>query len=65
MRKVNKALAAGDSNASSSTYDMEDEESDDETTEEVHSSPFFPTITVGHCGDEESYRKKNTCPYSS
>ncbi|KAL5653957.1 hypothetical protein ACJX0J_033276, partial [Zea mays] len=34
MRKVNKALAAGDSNASSSTYDMEDEESDDETTEE-------------------------------
>lgn len=34
-RKLNKALAAGDSNALASTYDSEDEESDDETTEEV------------------------------
>ncbi|KAG0536557.1 hypothetical protein BDA96_03G074400 [Sorghum bicolor] len=33
-RKLSKALAAGDSDASSSTYDMEDEELDDETTEE-------------------------------
>ncbi|RCV24665.1 hypothetical protein SEVIR_5G101800v4 [Setaria viridis] len=33
-RKLNKALAAGDSKASASTYDSDDEESDDETTEE-------------------------------
>ncbi|XP_066317189.1 inner membrane protein ALBINO3, chloroplastic-like [Miscanthus floridulus] len=33
-RKPSKALAAGDSDASSSTYDVEGEEPDDETTEE-------------------------------
>jgi hypothetical protein len=47
-RKLNKALAAGDSNASSSTYDMEDEELDDETTEEVLFT-LFSIIIVGHC----------------
>jgi len=34
-RKLNKALASGDSKASASAYDSEDEESDDETEEEV------------------------------
>jgi len=33
-RKLNKALASGDSKASASAYDPEDEESDDETEEE-------------------------------
>uniref|UniRef100_A0A804MZZ5 Membrane insertase YidC/Oxa/ALB C-terminal domain-containing protein n=1 Tax=Zea mays TaxID=4577 RepID=A0A804MZZ5_MAIZE len=39
-RKFSKALAAGDSDASSSTYDMDDEESD-ETIEEVLFTFFF------------------------
>ncbi|CAL4951531.1 unnamed protein product [Urochloa decumbens] len=33
-KKLNKALAAGDSNVSTSTYDSDNEESDDETVEE-------------------------------
>jgi hypothetical protein len=55
-RKLNKALAAGDSNASSSTYDMEDEELDDETTEEVLFT-LFSIIIVGHC--EASHIEKH------
>ena len=39
-RKLNKALASGDSKASASAYDPEDEESDDETEEEVFLTHF-------------------------
>ena len=57
-RKPSKALAAGDSDASSSTYDVEDEEPDDETTEEVLFT-LFSTI-VGHC--EASHIEKHSLP---
>ncbi|NP_001152272.1 Inner membrane protein ALBINO3, chloroplastic [Zea mays] len=56
MRKVNKALAAGDSNASSSTYDMEDEESDDETTEE--GGPVEEASSTGSDKKPPSYSGK-------
>jgi hypothetical protein len=59
-RKFSKALAAGDSDASSSTYDMDDEESD-ETIEEVLFT-FF-SIIVGH--GEASHIENTPCPYIS
>jgi hypothetical protein len=62
-RKLNKALAAGDSNASASTYDSEDEESDDETTEEVLLTSFQMLIYLsmrGHC--EASCTGKSSLP---
>jgi hypothetical protein len=56
-RKLSKALAAGDSDASSSTYDMEDEELDDETTEEVLFT-LFSIIIAGH--SEASHIEKHS-----
>ncbi|CAO2204627.1 unnamed protein product [Urochloa humidicola] len=55
-KKLNKALAAGDSNASASTYDSDDEESDDETAEEGR--PVEETSSTGSDKKLPSYSGK-------
>ncbi|OEL33283.1 Inner membrane protein ALBINO3, chloroplastic [Dichanthelium oligosanthes] len=56
-KKPNKALAAGDSKVSASTYDMDDEEEpDDETTEEVE--PVEETSSTGSDKKLPSYSGK-------
>ncbi|CAO2199006.1 unnamed protein product [Urochloa humidicola] len=55
-KKLNKALAAGDSNASASTYDSDDEESDDDTVEE--GGPVEGTSSTGSDKKLPSYSGK-------
>ncbi|CAO2161072.1 unnamed protein product [Urochloa humidicola] len=55
-KKLNKALAAGDSNASASTYDSDDEESDDESMEE--GGPVEGTSSTGSDKKLPSYSGK-------